>query len=93
MERTGVCMGCHQNMADPAFWDEQVIAEFGRALANEQHIDTMNKLIREAVATGESASSSSTVIYAVVALVVGLLAGGGVLLLVQRRGKAAPDAP
>ena len=93
MERTGVCMGCHQNMADPAFWDEQVIAEFGRALANEQHIDTMNKLIREAVATGESASSSSTVIYAVVALVVGLLAGGGIVFLVRRRGKAAPDAP
>ncbi|OQY26562.1 MAG: hypothetical protein B6243_14025 [Anaerolineaceae bacterium 4572_5.2] len=50
MERTGVCMGCHQNMADEAFWTDQVIANFGEAMSNEDHINTMNEVINTAAA-------------------------------------------
>ncbi len=49
MERTGVCMGCHQNMADTEFWTDTVVARFGQAISNEEHIDTMNQVIQEAV--------------------------------------------
>jgi len=50
MERTGVCMGCHQNMADLAFWTDGVIAKYGTVFANDEHINTMNQLILDAVA-------------------------------------------
>jgi len=50
MERTGVCMGCHQNMADPTFWTDQVIAKFGRVVNDQEHIDVMNQVIQAAVA-------------------------------------------
>ncbi len=50
MERVGVCMGCHQNMADPTFWTDQVIATYGRVASNEEHIRVMNQVIRDAVA-------------------------------------------
>jgi hypothetical protein len=50
MERTGVCMGCHQNMADPTFWNDKVIAKFGTVMSNEEHINAMNEVIQESVA-------------------------------------------
>jgi hypothetical protein len=50
MERTGVCMGCHQNMADLTFWTDGVIAKYGEVFSNDEHIDTMNQLILDAVA-------------------------------------------
>ncbi|MCE7984130.1 MAG: cytochrome C [Caldilinea sp. CFX5] len=50
MERTGLCMGCHQNMADSAFWTDQVIAKFGQAISNDEHIQVMNAVIQAAVA-------------------------------------------
>ena len=49
MERVGVCMGCHQNMVDPAFWTDQVVAAYGRAISNEEHIQLMNQLLQDAV--------------------------------------------
>ncbi len=49
MERVGVCMGCHQNMADTAFWTDQVIATYGRIISNDEHIQMMNQLVRDAV--------------------------------------------
>jgi hypothetical protein len=53
MERTGVCMGCHQNMADEAFWNDQVIAKFGEVMSDEEHIDVMNEVIQASVAAPE----------------------------------------
>ena len=49
MERTGVCMGCHQNMADESFWTEEVIAQYGEVMSNDEHINTMNQVIQDAV--------------------------------------------
>ena len=49
MERIGVCMGCHQNMTDPAFWTDQVVATYGKVVTNEEHIQLMNQLIHDAV--------------------------------------------
>ncbi len=49
MERVGVCMGCHQNMTDPAFWNEKVIAAYGRIVSNDDHIKVMNQVIQDAV--------------------------------------------
>ena len=53
-ERTGVCMGCHQNMADEAFWTDQVIATFGQAISNDDHIEAMNAVIRASVGVSET---------------------------------------
>ena len=53
MQRTGVCMGCHQNMADPAFWTDQVIAKYGQVMSDDEHINMMNQLINDAVQSGE----------------------------------------
>ena len=50
IERIGVCMGCHQNMANATFWNDGVIATYGAALTNDEHISTMNRLIVDAVA-------------------------------------------
>jgi hypothetical protein len=50
MERTGVCMGCHTNMADTAFWTDQVIAQYGKVVSNVEHIATVNQLVHDAVA-------------------------------------------
>ncbi len=49
MDRTGVCMGCHQNMADESFWTDKVIATFGEAISNDDHIKAMNEVIQNAV--------------------------------------------
>jgi hypothetical protein len=43
MERTGLCMGCHQNMTNPDIWKK--VAEPGW-LRNEAHRDVMNKALR-----------------------------------------------
>lgn len=40
--RTGLCMGCHQNQGDPAFWNK--VNEPGRAL-NQKHIEMMSRAI------------------------------------------------
>ncbi len=89
MERTGVCMGCHQNMAAPAFWDDEVVAKYGRMLTDEQHIEHMNERLREAVAAGALRKEATplTTLYVFIALAVGLLAGGVAAFLFQRRGK------
>jgi hypothetical protein len=50
VERVGVCMGCHQNMADPAFWTDGVIARYGRVASTDEHINAMNQVILDAVA-------------------------------------------
>ncbi len=42
-------MGCHQNMADPEFWNDQVIATYGQIISNDEHIQLMNQLLRDAV--------------------------------------------
>jgi len=60
MERVGVCMGCHQNMADTAFWTDQVIATYGRVKSDEEHIRMMNQLVHDAVA-GKKAISEAEI--------------------------------
>ena len=44
MERTGLCMGCHQNMADENVWSK--VAEPGW-LDNEAHRGVMNRALQE----------------------------------------------
>lgn len=48
MERTGVCMGCHQNMARADFWTDEVVGKFGVVVSDDEHIDTMNEVLIEA---------------------------------------------
>ena len=43
MERTGLCMGCHQNMANEAFWAK--VNDPGWA-SNEIHRSVMNQAVR-----------------------------------------------
>lgn len=45
IDRTGLCMGCHQEMSSKALWDK--MASPGR-LNDKQHIDLMNKLFKQA---------------------------------------------
>jgi len=44
MERTGLCMGCHQEMANDVIWSK--VAEPGW-LENEAHRGVMNRALRE----------------------------------------------
>ena len=41
--RTGLCMGCHQEMSDDELWN--AVSTAGR-LNDEQHIELMNKMIK-----------------------------------------------
>ncbi len=43
MERTGLCMGCHQNMADDAFWAKVNSPGW---VNNEQHKSVMDRAVR-----------------------------------------------
>jgi hypothetical protein len=43
MERTGLCMGCHQNMADKAFWAKVSTPGW---VTNDQHRAVMDKLLK-----------------------------------------------
>lgn len=45
MERTGLCMGCHQNMLDEDLWDQVSTPGW---LDNEEHRDMMNRFLHEA---------------------------------------------
>ncbi len=58
MERVGLCMGCHQNMADAAFWTDQVIAKYGRVVTDQEHIDLLNQLVHDAVAAGDTEAAA-----------------------------------
>ncbi len=60
MERTGVCMGCHQNMADEAFWTDQVIAKFGTVMSNDEHINMMNTVLNESVGSSDMAAPAES---------------------------------
>ena len=53
MERTGICMGCHTNMADATFWTDQVVAKYGEIVSNDDHINVMNQIIQDAVSEPE----------------------------------------
>jgi len=43
MERSGLCMGCHQNMSDPEFWAKVNTPGW---VNNEQHRAVMNRALR-----------------------------------------------
>lgn len=43
VERTGLCMGCHQNMADPELWAKVNSPKF---VNNEQHRQVMDRALR-----------------------------------------------
>jgi hypothetical protein len=58
MERVGLCMGCHQNMADAAFWTDAVIAKYGKITTSEEHIDMLNQLVHDAVAAGDAEAAA-----------------------------------
>ena len=88
MERTGVCMGCHQNMADETFWTDQVIAKFGRAMNDAEHIEMMNSVIQAAVASPAQAAASgsspfSILLWATAALILGIAVGVGAILFLK----------
>ncbi|RMF45410.1 MAG: hypothetical protein D6755_08135, partial [Anaerolineae bacterium] len=59
MERVGLCMGCHQNMTDTAFWTDQVVATYGEIVTNDDHINLMNQLVHDAV-EGKTAAADLT---------------------------------
>ncbi len=89
MERTGVCMGCHRNMADTEFWTETVVAKYGEILANDQHIDHMDEMLREAATapseTSDDGDSTTVIVIAALAAVaVVAVAGFGVAYLRAR---------
>ncbi len=44
MERTGLCLGCHQNMVDEAFWQKVNTPGW---IGNEQHRAVMNQALQE----------------------------------------------
>ena len=48
IRRTGLCMGCHREMTNEALWSR--VATPGR-LTDAEHIDLMNRLLREAAQT------------------------------------------
>ena len=48
MERTGLCMGCHQNMANEEFWNK--VNRPGWA-TNDQHRNLMDQVLRDHAAT------------------------------------------
>lgn len=50
MERTGVCMGCHRNMATPTFWDQKVVAKYGVVVTDDEHINMMERVLTDAAA-------------------------------------------
>ena len=50
MERTGLCMGCHQNMTNEELWDKVNSPEF---VTNEEHQEVMDQAIH-ALADGKS---------------------------------------
>ncbi len=43
MERTGLCMGCHENMTNEEIWSKVNSPEF---VSNEQHRDVMSKALK-----------------------------------------------
>ncbi len=101
MERVGVCMGCHQNMADDSFWTDQVVAAYGKIVTNDDHIEMMNQLVHDAVENKtaapaadepaaqapaeEPAAGPNTLAYALVALLVGIALGAGSLFAMRRK--------
>ena len=44
MERTGLCMGCHQNMSDQGFWDKVNSPGW---VTNDQHREVLNRALHE----------------------------------------------
>jgi len=58
MERVGLCMGCHQNMADAAFWTDSVIAKYGKIGSNADHIAMLNQMVHDAVSAGDSEAAA-----------------------------------
>ena len=47
MERTGVCMGCHENMTKKDLWDK--VNKTPGILSNKAHQDVASKLLKDAV--------------------------------------------
>ena len=54
VQRVGVCMGCHQKMADPEFWNDGVVAKYGEVASTDEHIAAMNQVLLDAVAADGS---------------------------------------
>ena len=78
MERTGVCMGCHRNMATPTFWDQKVIAKYGVVVTDDEHINMMDTVLTDAAAlqpVERDVWAGWYVIGAVLALALGLSLG------------------
>jgi hypothetical protein len=78
MERTGVCMGCHQNMATPTFWDQKVVAKYGVFVTDDEHIQMMDTVLTDAAALQPrevNVRAGWYVIGAILALTLGLALG------------------
>jgi hypothetical protein len=79
MERTGVCMGCHQNMADETFWTDRIVVTYGQVASNDEHINTMNQVIQDAVAVEEAVEGpvpiSPLTIVAIIVAVIAVIFG------------------
>ncbi len=60
MERTGVCMGCHRNMASPDFWQQEVVAKYGVVVTDDEHIETMDQVLKDAVSAAAAPDAGAT---------------------------------
>jgi hypothetical protein len=90
MERTGVCMGCHRNMATPTFWDQKVIAKYGVVVTDDEHINMMDTVLTDAAALQPAERkvwAGWYVVGAILALALGLSIGvfGRPLIELMRR--------
>ena len=47
MERTGVCMGCHQNMTNKQLWDK--VNTTPGILTDKDHINKVNSILHKSV--------------------------------------------
>jgi hypothetical protein len=84
MERTGACMGCHRNMADESFWTNQVVGKYGRILSDDEHIEHMDHVLQEAVASGNPLAGSN-LLYSITSVVLGLILGAAGVYFLRRK--------
>jgi hypothetical protein len=84
MERTGACMGCHRNMADESFWTKEVIGKYGQILTDDEHIEHMDHVLQEAVASG-SPFAGANLPYTIGSIVLGLIVGAVGVWFLRRK--------
>jgi hypothetical protein len=84
MERTGVCMGCHRNMADSKFWTQEVIGKYGQILTDDEHIEHMDHVLQDAV-TSSSPFVGTNLIIIIGSIALGLILGASGFWFLRRK--------